>query len=680
MLGGMRTKVRWRAYKGKIVAITLLVVIGAMMFSGFACDIGRALLYRLPSDGLAMGSSGPIDDGPLSLEERILESDVVARVRLLSVSPNIETFYFAGFEYDGGWFVDMSYGSALEFRFEALEYLKGGGSGEIVGIAHSMHTYESKPGAFAFGEDLTETRDIVWDDREAIVFLRKDQTVVSTTQQSDRYVLGTADSWSSTDNYTIDSRYSKKWLPAAKIVEVIDKTASPASADGNSGEKRFLTGAKRAEGESYAERIDYRVADSGYNKALGTGGDSSTITLSRLKDLIAELQAEVDAGDGSEEYSRCVVEKYRLNRHVEHHNAVSRYGYRTETYDHQLASGAPADTVFARGTRPFQLPDNYDPADLYVNDDPIGEGWLDTRDAHLFFVDDKYLLGNVRPLPRGEYRFYYHDRRAMYIPCDAYPDAWRTWRDFAVDVFAPEGTLHEAFFDPVNIDDAVGADNANGELEPMDFEYDDREAAIEALRWRDGQVELTLEVEDDLPDLASHRMDFIALDGSVALRLLFEDAIEFADEDDIATFVWGVCEQPWQNGDLLMLRIAASVPADGVQATNDLECLATVPEPTPEPEPTATPEPAPTATPEPAPTATPEPAPTATPEPAPTATPEPAPTATPEPAPTATPEPAPTATPEPAPTATPEPAPTATPEPAPTATPEPSALLRYNSI
>ena len=673
MLGGMRTKVRWRAYKGKIVAITLLVVIGAMMFSGFACDIGRALLYRLPSDGLAMGSSGPIDDGPLSLEERILESDVVARVRLLSVSPNIETFYFAGFEYDGGWFVDMSYGSALEFRFEALEYLKGGGSGEIVGIAHSMHTYESKPGAFAFGEDLTETRDIVWDDREAIVFLRKDQTVVSTTQQSDRYVLGTADSWSSTDNYTIDSRYSKKWLPAAKIVEVIDKTASPASADGNSGEKRFLTGAKRAEGESYAERIDYRVADSGYNKALGTGGDSSTITLSRLKDLIAELQAEVDAGDGSEEYSRCVVEKYRRYREVEYKYKLSDgVTYGTIRYDHKLASGSHADTVFARGTRPFQIPDNLGPSDItYANDFDI-EGWLEGEDAHLFhIVDEIALVGNLRPLPMGDYRFYINSLNAKYVLCNAYPDRLRTSEELVVDVFAPEGALHEAFFDPVNIDDAVGADNANGELEPMDFEYDDREAAIEALRWRDGQVELTLEVEDDLPDLASHRMDFIALDGSVALRLLFEDAIEFADEDDIATFVWGVCEQPWQNGDLLMLRIAASVPADGVQATNDLECLATVPEPTPEPEPTATPEPAPTATP--------ETAPTATPEPAPTATPEPAPTATPEPAPTATPEPAPTATPEPAPTATPETAPTAAPEPAPTATPEPSAILRYNS-
>ena len=96
---------------------------------------------------------------------------------------------------------------------------------------------------------------------------------------------------------------------------------------------------------------------------------------------------------------------------------------------------------------------------------------------------------------------------------------------------------------------AVGADSANGALEPTNFEHDDREAAIEALRWRDGQVELALEVEDDLPDIASHRLDFIALDGSVALRLLFEDAIEFTDEDyEISTFVWGICEQPWQNG------------------------------------------------------------------------------------------------------------------------------------
>ena len=406
-----------------------------------------------------------------------------------------------------------------------------------------------------------------------------------------------------------------------------------------------------------------------------------------LRERIEAMDALLREGEGIEGYKECIGAKLL-------DDSMQRA--------HRVKYGEPLYVEAAElGPLPSGQPNGFIVHSGYASGAGYTKLWLTGEDAHLFeyvivvegqvitpdywatrnqLTGYDYQFRTARPLPAGVYEVYRHVQRIEWIPCDYTDHPPSTWR---YTLKSAEGTLHEAFFDPVAIGAAVGADNANGALEPTDFEHDDREAAIEALRWRDGQVELALEAEDDLPDLASHRLDFIALDGSVALRLLFEDAIEFADEDDIATFVWGVCEQPWQNGDLLMLRIAASVPADGVQATNDLECLATTPAPTatPEPAPTATPEPVPTATPlsTEMSTATPEPAPTATPlstemstatpEPAPTATPEPVPTATPEPMPTATPDPVPAATPEPEPTATPEPEPTATPEPAPTATP-----------
>ena len=213
----------------------------------------------------------------------------------------------------------------------------------------------------------------------------------------------------------------------------------------------------------------------------------------------------------------------------------------------------------------------------------------------------------------AKYRYYYNERAAKYILCDAYPEARRTWNIHTVKVSAPVGVSHEAFFDPVDIEDAVGTDGANGVLRPDRFETEDEETVIERIEWQDGQVEMEL-----LPHsrLADHHIDFIALDGKVSLRLDFDDATE-VDEDGTRALSWGVCEQPWSDGDLLMLRIGSGIPADGIAATNEPECQSSLPDqisvptavPTPEPTPerTATPEPTAEPTPKPEPTVTPEP-------------------------------------------------------------------------
>ena len=648
MLGGIRKVVGWRMSKRRAIGLSLLAMIGVMIISGFAGDIARAMFYRLPSGGMG---AAPIYEGPASLEERILESDVVARVKLLSMSPTVEVF---GDEWSG----NSAYVSALEFRFEVLEYLKGGGSYEIVGIVYGNDYYESKLGALTLGEDLTDTHDTIWDDREAIVFLGKGRGVLSTLEEPDRYVLGFADyGVFDSDSYTIDSRYSKRWLPVAEI----EGASVTHGAGGGRGEQRFLTGAERAEGEARKEMIDYRVANSAHNKALGTGGDSPTITISRLNDLIAELQEEFDAGDGSENYRECVLEKYRQYREVEYKYEVSSgVTYGTISYDHQLGSGPSADTVFALGTRPFHPPDDYDPANHeYANPHFEWEGWIEGRDAHLLHVaNSKSVIATTRPLPKGEYRFYFNSVDAKYIPCNAYPDRLRTGEEVVVHVSAFTGMLHEAFFDPVAIDEAVGAGGGSGVLRPERLETDDGETVIERIEWRDGQVEMEL---SPAADLSHYRMDFIALDGSVALRLYFEDAVEFVDDDEVAMLTWGVCEQPWEDGDLLMLRIAAGDPYDGVQATNDAECLAATQEQitADTAEHTSTPEPTPEPTAQPELTVTPTAEPTPSPEPEPTNTPQ----ATHTPIATATVEAEPTRTPTPAPETVPTVAPTPTAEP-----------------
>ena len=70
--------------------------------------------------------------------------------------------------------------------------------------------------------------------------------------------------------------------------------------------------------------------------------------------------------------------------------------------------------------------------------------------------------------------------------------------------------------------------------------------------------------------LAGHHADFIALDGSVSLRLDLDDASETV-EGAKRTLTWNVCTQPWESGDLLVLRISSS--GEGLTGvTNDGQC------------------------------------------------------------------------------------------------------------
>ena len=55
--------------------------------------------------------------------------------------------------------------------------------------------------------------------------------------------------------------------------------------------------------------------------------------------------------------------------------------------------------------------------------------------------------------------------------------------------------------------------------------------------------------------LAGHRAEFIGLDGSIVLTLLFDDA-----QTQGGTLTWTVADKPWGDGDLLMLRIEEILP------------------------------------------------------------------------------------------------------------------------
>ena len=236
-----------------------------------------------PPPALGLGS-GPEDFGPSSLEERIAGADVIARVRLRSVSSSAERR--AG---------DTGYYPALEHRFEVLEYLKGSGGGEFLAVGYAPgRRYETSQGAEARASDLRAGRDTRWDGREAIIFLTDAHPALPSSRQTDRYWLGTVSVDGRDDYYTIASRHDKRWLPAE----------SAGGATGTSGDgQRFLLDVPGS-------------ASSGASGASGQAGAAPTVTLREMKTKIAAIEREVAVGGDSQAYRNCIYRKYEWERRV----------------------------------------------------------------------------------------------------------------------------------------------------------------------------------------------------------------------------------------------------------------------------------------------------------------------------------------------------------------------------
>ena len=537
MLKTARLKRHW-----KLCSIVggIVVAFGVMFYMGFASDIGTAMLARLPSSAAVLSSEGDYY-GPWTLEERIIRADVIARVKLGSIVQTTELFVN-----DDG---DEYYVGALEFTFNALEYLKGSGSSQLTALAEDFDVfYETELGASTLGEDLLSVRDERWDDREAIVFLSKDDELPS-TKQADRYWLGSL-RFSGEEHYTIASRHYQMWLPDAVA----------ASAASSTGEQRFLL-------DEPSEGVSVSAAASGQ----GDTNQALTITLPELKSLIAELDAEVAAGAGSTEYTQeeyrwCVFYKYENEREVLYTIDLDGEYYYKRT-DIDLAASSPAGiglyaVHFARewlDTHGEEQPDIYDGI----------EDWIGGRDGGLFSAGYPGIVSTARPLPAGEYRFYYYQIPPQYAICDGMHEAEKKRHELFVSVPVPAGTLHEAFFDPVAIGTAVGTDGSNGALEPASFTVGGAASALQGIEWQDGAVVLTL---SPYASLTGHALDFIALDGTAVLTL----SANAATVDAAAgTLSWTVATQPWSVGDQLMLRIRES--AETVTPTPT--ATATTPEP-----------------------------------------------------------------------------------------------------
>ena len=444
-------------------------------------------------------------EGELSLDEMVAYHSTIVKARLRSITSETGQFL------DSDW--PSSYGRyfiVLKLNLTVVEYLKGTGATNIIAILISDRDFATKADVIAAIPTELGAWDTRWDDREALFFLNEGiaPPYPSTLEAAGYYFLAVGFDRGVDDYYTIYSKWRKAWLPATV-------TTSSASDD-----QEFLLAPPRP--------------------------GSPTITLGNMKRRIAEITAELNGGDGSEEYKDCIKYKYsgeRRNRYRQSQGKSKNYAIPT---DYEFGSGQPSGAIvhshaFGYGT----------------SADRKARFWLDGRDSTLFnAVEGQYVPAydgfkfdlNVvaaRPIPAGSYKLNYQFVPFGYVDCD---HAFTT--EFTVTVTVPDGTLHELLFDPVTVGSTVVADTTNGVLKPATFtDANGASATIQRIAWESGTVKLKVSPHTGL---TGHVVDFIEVDGTVSLSLDVADATVDAANDRLS---WSVSEQPWHEGDKLMVRI-----------------------------------------------------------------------------------------------------------------------------
>ena len=456
---------------------------------------------------------------PAPLRLRIFEASAIVRATLISSSTEAVRYSAAdGIDvdvdkliYEDGWRpVDGEYRAAHTFLFRVTEYLKGSGASEITVTARTFSTHGTEAQALQVATDWLGERDTSRDDHEAILFLWEPGSGGASTDAFHFLRSGPYHSL----HYTIDTM-NRVWLPA--------KDPPPAEGESSSYDDSsllFLVGEPVVRGSPTPEP------------------GSTTMSLAELRTEIEGVDALIEAGDGTEEYRECVGEVWRYEHFWQGEPRVP------VEFVRQLTSGVSegAEVQLFSGHEPRYsriLIEGVD-KDLFkavrIDDDDL--------------PDNGYQFGvaTARPLPAGIYQYKGYTQRYIYVPCNFFP--YNSYIVKNVVVTAPVGTLHEMFFDPVTVGSTVASDGTNGVLKPPSFtDANGAAATINSISYESSTVKIGVSPDDALADQI---VDIIELDGTVSLSLDVADATVDSAND---TLSWTVSEQPWDDGDQLMVRI-----------------------------------------------------------------------------------------------------------------------------
>ena len=376
-------------------------------------------------------------DGEQTMAELTLRSEVIARVRFNAAEQTTEMLRYRTSTPNN---FREYYTGALVVTFDVKEYLKGSGGAQIRAVlldGDSGRRTEAE--ARAAAGDLLAFRDKQYDDRDAIVFLAKGPLIPRLQEVSDLYFLAYLRA-NGRLAYTVESKSAKAWLPAA-------------SAQGGGGDGRAVgAGGASSDSQLFITRVsDTGGGGGGASGASGVRGQSGaqqeSMTLSELKTFINNVEAQVTAGGGTERYRECLIKKHwELSRVTLQQDGRAKANIPWEQqYPRSLASGSPAGSEVYEGGNMLIL------KDTTKSNEPT---WSEVaviksgQDASLFNHTWPLIATTTRPLPAGEYRFYWAEQPELYALCDALPEAEKTRDEIVVTVTAPPNTLHEASLTP----------------------------------------------------------------------------------------------------------------------------------------------------------------------------------------------------------------------------------------
>lgn len=472
---------------------------------------------------------------PPSIEMRVVSSDAIVRARPPAVSGELRSVPSA----DIG--VAPTCRPVIVFQFPVVEYIMGSGGDEIT-VEWQFDTYLTREEAQDHLEWRLQRRDTARETRDAALFLQVSQ------QASDS---ATATAYKFTRlwiDYFVPDPTSKSWLPLANA----GSTAAQTDAD-----LLYLLGPLP---EYLSDSYPAEETDS-----------PPTISLAELRKSVDAVAALLKQGEGIQDYKTCI--RWRLDDENEFaHNPPELQEPFTDEISSGLIQRIPMPDARGGWQTSLGLVNWYaEGPDAEYFQIQVTDWWYSSslRDNDLAHITYFQRYETTRPLPMGVYRFVprHHDRDRWRL-CNHIPfDDWIPWEVTAV---APVGTLHEAFFDPVADGAAIAAGGPLGALNPATFTTaGGAQTTIRQIEWSPNKATITL--ANPPASLAGHHAEFIALDGSVALRLDFDDASSAATADALA-LSWQVCAQPWQPGDLLMLRITKTRFDSGNSATHPTGC------------------------------------------------------------------------------------------------------------
>ena len=489
-----------------------------------------------------------------TMEERIVDADLIAIARMTNVANGVETV-----NYDGR----SGYVGTLKFTFKIKEILKspaGSSPTKVIGMVSSVYPFSTRGEAQTIADKMHAERDTQWDDRDAVIFLASSSKEYPATAADNIYFMSLIDYFTGAgDSYSIASRELRLWLPEAQ---------TGSGGGGGSGGARSATTRRFLTGVPEQAPAQLQASASSSDETLSTTVETPSVALSSLRADVTRLVAEQSAS-ATLRHQRCVSEKYRRRRHVAEFAAQGRTFDSARTFGREISSASPEGTVVIEDTFKGVVEAGVweslselqgSNAHLFrlgelTNPEPGSFDWMTTLFAVKQTINYTYYdqpIEAVRPLPRGVYDLTWKHTRAKFAPCA--PEIYRN-HTVKVTVTAPAGTLHEAFFDPVTDGSAVAADSSNGQLEPTAFtDANSASASLQRIEWASDTVKVKVSPHTGL---VGHRLDFIELDGSVSLSLQADDATVDAAN---TTLSWTVTEQPWHDGDLLMLRIKEVVP------------------------------------------------------------------------------------------------------------------------